>query len=1584
MFNSHELVLVGVDTFSGILRWALFIGMVIATFYMLHKNVKVRKLNIGLSTLFLTMIAAPILLLIPIVKNIEEGNDSGADIAGITDVTDDPNVEVPYTSDDEPIYNWIITPDEIVPSQPDVPASDTPSEPDGPDGPDEPDQPTKYRLTIEHADYVETDVSGEYEYQTEITVTAINRENEFYFFEKWVNSNNETVSTDASFTFTMPENDLTLYPVYRFEDPFPEVWSQEGTCNFGAYYDEGNTPHGHVDGLNCWQYAGVEYIDTHIALYSNENIGKDYEVSFTVEHFAADEQLGQNQETVFTDKGYHWKSGVVYRLGGDKFSLVSRVSDGDSGKKEVFIPIEDGQHITLMRYNGDLYYKVNDSAYILLQENVDEIQEGSFDTTAWFGAAPDNEDGSAQKRFISGDLSDMSIRLGEKQLGELIEVTFAPNGGSLAQTKYYVEKGTAIGTLPTATRSKKALVGWFDASGAQITPETIISSEATFTAHWINDITNANLADNKIEMVVGENVGIRISNLNTIEPVSYSSNNNLVATVDENGVVTAVSVGETDIVVTGALSGITRTVHVVVYAGRFVVHFDAGEGSAVEDMTVYPGKKINPLPRTTREGYTFLGWYDEYGIELTEATDINQDGITYFARWDEGVSSTVLVCKKAEVLHEETCDRTSGGCRAAGHQTGSIITYGTLPGVNPPSVGDAYDCDVNGDNKYNPNSERFYFVTTNGNNGVLVSFTNFEGSLGQQNGNIFSYNQIYNELPTTTQWGNENLALFDDKPARILTVAELEDSCNGSSTTGSLDSCEFLLENTKYSSENVGRSALWLDGSDSSYHRIFAPDRALRTVDSSSNNAVRPAIEVPLEYIQQGSDVYVTFVYGDGRPDETRGPIGPGEIIGDLPLVSNTEHARFLGWYTAAEGGEKIGKYTVPSGDGVKYYAHWDVDQFEVTFEYYEGVDNYSITVDYGEQIGSQAPSDPERAGHRFDGWYTESEGGTKIDNISNQTVTSNITYYAHFTKFVCKPASSLNTSTIHDTSTVLTFGTLPSDYPDTPYASGYAYDCDVNNDGVYDSATERFYLMRFDETTNEAHLIFFSNSRSEGISVSKAEDAINNYNNIGNKLPSTSVWKNPNITIRIPKLDDYIGACGSDPIANNSLHNYCSYTLELTPYETNGASFSTGYWLQKEDSKYYRAMSSTSTRKISETNATSNNGVRPMIEIDLDLISTDLGESDDIEIVEFNTSNNAVKGYYNIINGWSPQVTTFNKDPDTINNSTWGVAENTFWADLKTNFEANQCLIPSYSDSSISWTNGLVNDCGKPLAYDTEAGSAVDVYIYDESTSTRGNKVSYTKSSTGLIHNMVPGQTYYWEKVGDTTVNGYVRATAEGNRRMIDAGSIRNIRDLGGLTISYINDSNVTKTGTLKYEKLYRGERLWNNQDDVDFISDLGVDKEYALLESDNGDLKMTSNVRKNLIHYVFDTSDSGYGIARETVTEVMQDIVSGKNIYFHCRIGADRTGTLAYLLEGLLGVSDEERYEDYELTHLSGLVDRTRYYKVKVGGQNPPDKKFVYMMGYVLTNQNIYDWYLAGSSDVAADKALIQSFRDAMIDYD
>ena len=378
-------------------------------------------------------------------------------------------------------------------------------------------------------------------------------------------------------------------------------------------------------------------------------------------------------------------------------------------------------------------------------------------------------------------------------------------------------------------------------------------------------------------------------------------------------------------------------------------------------------------------------------------------------------------------------------------------------------------------------------------------------------------------------------------------------------------------------------------------------------------------------------------------------------------------------------------------------------------------------------------------------------------------------------------------------------------------------------------------------------------------------------------------------------------------------------------------------------------------------------------------------------EPVTFDIANDALQGYQTLIKGWvaSPvNITTFNQ-ASPINSSTWGdtseLSEQEFWQGIKDNFEDNLCSIPSYSDATkplsalTNWTNGSY-DCSKPRAYDTKIGAALNVYLNDEN----GAQVAYANASDGIIHNMIPGQTYYWEKADDSTVYGYVTATSVNGRRPVALSANRNTRDLGGLPVIYTDSNNQTVTGTTAYGRLFRGERLWNTP--ATELYNLGINKQYDVGDPKEyaNDTKLSDYKWDPVVHYNFNynsgdenNASSNYMKAWTAVTDIMTDITSAndpKNIYFHCRVGADRTGTTAYLLEGLLGVPDEARYEEYELTNLSGLYDRTRYYKQKSSSNN---LKFVFMMDYVKTNSDILAWYMSNPN---SDMNLVQAFRSAM----
>ena len=214
-----------------------------------------------------------------------------------------------------------------------------------------------------------------------------------------------------------------------------------------------------------------------------------------------------------------------------------------------------------------------------------------------------------------------------------------------------------------------------------------------------------------------------------------------------------------------------------------------------------------------------------------------------------------VICKRATTLHTENCTQTDSKlyCSGAG-LIGKTITYGNKS-VTPNELksGDAFDCDVNGDGKYNSNTERFYYVSDYYNTStkefetdtaVLIYYNNVENGISDNNSmitydstsGIGGLTQNYHgpinakkALPSSNQWSNISLKnisrsiltetrtnkttggtlpssfSYQGKSARLLTVQEVNYACNiamGNFNVGELDNCNYLLENTKYSSSS--------------------------------------------------------------------------------------------------------------------------------------------------------------------------------------------------------------------------------------------------------------------------------------------------------------------------------------------------------------------------------------------------------------------------------------------------------------------------------------------------------------------------------------------------------------------------------------------------------------------------------------------------------------------------------------------------------------------------------------------------------------------------------------------------------------
>ena len=213
------------------------------------------------------------------------------------------------------------------------------------------------------------------------------------------------------------------------------------------------------------------------------------------------------------------------------------------------------------------------------------------------------------------------------------------------------------------------------------------------------------------------------------------------------------------------------------------------------------------------------------------------------------------------------------------------------------------------------------------------------------------------------------------------------------------------------------------------------------------------------------------------------------------------------------------------------------------------------------------------------------------------------------------------------------------------------------------------------------------------------------------------------------------------------------------------------------------------------------------------------------------------------------------------------------------------------------------------------------------------------------------------------------------------------NCRDLGGWACD---------GGTIKYGMLIRGSEP-NPVDKELMVDKIGIKTEVQLLpiSEQADDYKMRSawgiewagNDTENTT--VYSPSDISDPEKKAVWAKILKAIIGAVNeakpVYFHCGVGADRTGVTAMVLEGILGVSSDNVDIDFELTNfalgwrlIDGYVYRSRAYPtfidLKTGFNNIP------LVGGLSDTFRNHCVSFALSLGITIDE--INAFRTAMID--
>lgn len=208
------------------------------------------------------------------------------------------------------------------------------------------------------------------------------------------------------------------------------------------------------------------------------------------------------------------------------------------------------------------------------------------------------------------------------------------------------------------------------------------------------------------------------------------------------------------------------------------------------------------------------------------------------------------------------------------------------------------------------------------------------------------------------------------------------------------------------------------------------------------------------------------------------------------------------------------------------------------------------------------------------------------------------------------------------------------------------------------------------------------------------------------------------------------------------------------------------------------------------------------------------------------------------------------------------------------------------------------------------------------------------TYDATGLdnfpIYNLLPNKTYYY-KVTHVLADGSLAEAKSGSFttsseawRLLYIDGTQNVRDLGGWT--GLNGK------TVKYGKIIRGAAF----SDSSFpglmltgkgrlaLGELKIQAELNLGAIDSA-TSIAANVAYKKIGYtnyaIAFTGEAYRAQFKEVLEWIVDCLTASKPVYMHCQGGCDRTGTLAFQLLGLLGVSESDLAKEYELSSFSNI---------------------------------------------------------------
>ena len=545
--------------------------------------------------------------------------------------------------------------------------------------------------------------------------------------------------------------------------------------------------------------------------------------------------------------------------------------------------------------------------------------------------------------------------------------------------------GMPYGELPTPkARAGYTFGGWYtgpNGTGRRVTAQSVVQAgDSVLYPHWLTNAYTVRFNANGGEGLMS-NQAFKFDNPAALDTNVFSRAGHTFggwATNEMGEVVFADRAVVTNL--TDAVDGLVD-LYATWTANSYSVTFDANGGTGGWSSNMVYGSSI-AAPTVTREGYTFVGW------QPALSATVSANDVTYTAQWE---------------INQYTITLDLGGGTG---ETGATLSYGMHVGdiALPSRVGYAFDG---------------WWTAADGGERIPGD-TIVTGDLSLHARWIANaYTVVFH-----SGYDGDGFVMsqaFEVDEAKSLTSNEFKrvgHSFGGWATNATGEAvfadCAVVSNLTAESGATVDLYATWMvnsytvtfdaNGGEGGWSREMEYGTAIVapavTREGHTLAGWQPALPatVPASNVtytaQWTVNQYAIMIDLGGGTGETGATLSYGMHVGDIALPSRVGYA-FDGWWTAADGGERIPGDTIVTGD-LSLHARWIANAYTVVFHSgYDGdgfVMSQAFEVDEAKSLTS---NEFTRVGHSFEGWATNATGEAVYADcavVSNLTAESGAT----------------------------------------------------------------------------------------------------------------------------------------------------------------------------------------------------------------------------------------------------------------------------------------------------------------------------------------------------------------------------------------------------------------------------------------------------------------------------------------------------------------------------------------------------------------------------------------------------------------